>query len=554
MRIQPQPVHHPIVKYKIKIKIKSKLKMESNMSQTLTFNQSFMVEWFANIPRYKSNLRIWQNSSLTNGTLYEESILVYVSMSVLVWIIALIALLLYWFCTACFFHRKHSTAKRSQTCRWIIPVVTILVIIPLVIGFVTELKLNKGTDDICQTIQTIQDRFDTIEKKSGRWWFVVAIITCEKLTVCLSFADKIIDHVNLTNQFSHIEDELKQSINVFNISAEIKIQLNKFNEYLQEIKEKMSDTIKTIQMKIKKNNLQEVLEKLESVEDNCSKTINGIEWTNEAMAIIMISSLGLFYFGLCFYCFRILSCGWGLLVWSVIVAFGAGSFLSLIIASNVCHDPKVAVNKYIDTPVTSYYLDCLPYDHQTNNISNVNQIDHLFELVKLDLLQSQTVAKQFENESNKTFEIWCQQPSDTSLIDVCHHLSIIDNMISGKHEIKNQSSSSILNKLTNGMKTVSEVTQLVDCKRMKPQIEKTLATICTTIFESFVQYLLASLFAAIWYYLLLMISIYFIRKDQAARMKLNGSKETIETELSNRHDYILTSNGTNQRFNKTTAL
>ena len=358
----------------------------------------------------------------------------------------------------------------------------------------------------------------------------------------------------MTNQFSHIEDELKQSINVFNISAEIKIQLNKFNEYLQEIKEKMSDTIKTIQMKIKKNNLQEVLEKLESVEDNCSKTINGIEWTNEAMAIIMISSLGLFYFGLCFYCFRILSCGWGLLVWSVIVAFGAGSFLSLIIASNVCHDPKVAVNKYIDTPVTSYYLDCLPYDHQTNNISNVNQIDHLFELVKLDLLQSQTVAKQFENESNKTFEIWCQQPSDTSLIDVCHHLSIIDNMISGKHEIKNQSSSSILNKLTNGMKTVSEVTQLVDCKRMKPQIEKTLATICTTIFESFVQYLLASLFAAIWYYLLLMISIYFIRKDQAARMKLNGSKETIETELGNRHDYILTSNGTNQRFNKTTAL
>ena len=366
----------------------------------------------------------------------------------------------------------------------------------------------------------------------------------------LNLTDKIqLSEIVIQRNIS--ENELQQQHNIIQI----------YNKYLNMINLQIKQSEDIVKSQIKLNIVAKAIQALTTAHAQCPNIAASLNMVNIILIVTFSMISLLFIVGLFNICTRLLSCGVGFIAFLLVSTLATVVFITLIIGSDFCLSSKKLLHEYIsENSMTDYYLYCHHRNnsYKINSLSNVvlapfeeaqmkifsnvsssinststkpEQIDELFYQVKhfVNICQSQVQLMKVDNTeminqlcSAKDKNNNIQTTTTTTLADLCKYLVNIDNLLVGtinnNISCKTSQQNSMLAEFTMILNTVETMLETVECNKVADQIDDTLTTVCTTLYESMSLFLINYIFSIICFYILLLICIWKIAKAKADKI------------------------------------
>lgn len=496
-----------------------------------SYNISNLVLWFSNLTRYGTNLEPIYNVTLFKEREYAEILGIYAAMATIV-ALTLTLILLIFCCCNCFFRSARRTPKyktpndrhrRRYCCGTIVLLLAIIGALTFAIGFVGEVRLHNGADDVCQTIDLVQEKTSKIHDDT------LVIKEQSKLDSLLN---------QLETPLSNAQNAISSSSL---IPSEMKNQIDEIVNQYQTVKKQITNAQSTINNQLLDNKyLDDLIDAIEPIQTECPNVTKYLQMGNLIILTILAITSLLFIIGLINNCLRIFISIIGYLMFNVILIFGIVSFLFLIIGSDFCitakplaerHEPKLAYYLYCDYNQTidqqqfrsKRMIEMQIFEQFPTFSSNYNAIDkplnELFDDVR-------RFIEEASSYTNKLVDTLKQVNEQTSLL--CNSIPLLEHSNPDKIEQLEQicktlndsiaeidrlvvkDDHSLISRIGLITSSVTRIIDVVDCRSITPIIDKSLTNVCTRVYEAFFFFLINSICSTICYFLLLLVSIRMI--------------------------------------------
>ena len=296
-------------------------------------------------------------------------------------------------------------------------------------------------------------------------------------------------------------------------------QLDHLQTTLRTIETNSSELHETIQTEIEQQLMTEALRIVTHMNDVCPDGIRFGEFGSLGFAILFaIFLLAFIVVTICdtcsVACCRTVICGVGFIVWLLAVTLATAIFILLVAGSDFCLDAHPVLLKYVDSPMTDYYLDC-----PTSQSPASPQIDQLLERASNSCAESRTGVIELDHDVGSIIHRCCESDESytcsSNRTAFCTLLRDIQApALNGTITAKSNTNGSITlsDQIHQICESIDAAKGNVSCNRLTPQINHALSAICTTLYDGLAFFLLNALILVAAFYLLLVATIWHIHR------------------------------------------